>query len=287
MKKSFVNYVILMVLALIWGSSFILMKRGLEVYSYSQVAALRLLIASISLFPFVFFALKKVKRKEWVPLLISAVFGNGFPAFLFAKAQTQLDSSFIGILNSLTPLFTLMLAIMFFKLKPTRANILGIVIGFIGAIYLTVFNWNIEIPIDKYVLYIVLATFFYAISINVIKYYLSELGSIHISALTLLFVGPPMGIYIFNTDFMILVQNSAGVEALVFIVILAVVGTSFAIVLFNQLLKKSSAIFASSVTYLIPIVAIVWGILDAENILTQHIIGATIIFLGIYLANKK
>lgn len=287
MENSFRNYLILILLALIWGSSFILIKRGLEVYSYSQVAALRLLIASISLLPFVFIALKKVKRKEWAPLLVSGIFGNGFPAFLFAKAQTQLDSSFAGILNSLTPLFTLVLAILFFKLKPTRANILGIVIGFIGAVYLTVFNWNIEIAIDKYVSYVVLATFFYAISINVIKYYLVELESIHISALTLLFVGPPMAIYILNTDFIMLVQNSAGLEALFFIVVLAVIGTSFAIVLFNYLLKKSSAIFASSVTYLIPIVAIGWGILDAENILPQHLIGAAIIFLGIYLANKK
>ena len=135
-----------------------------------------------------------------------------------------------------------MLASLFFKLKPTRANILGVVIGLIGAIYLTAFNWNTEISVDKYVLYIVLATFFYAISINVIKYYLAELESIHISALTLLLVGPPMGIYIFNTDFIILAQNAAGLEALIFIVILAVIGTSFAIILFNQLLKKSSAI---------------------------------------------
>ena len=287
MEKSFKNYVILIVLAIIWGSSFILMKRGLEVYSHTQVAALRLLIASISLVPFVFIALKKVKRKHWLPLFVSGVFGNGFPAFLFTKAQTQLDSSFTGIVNSLTPLFTLILGIFFFSLKPTRANMIGILIGFIGAVYLTVSNWNVEIIINSYVFYIVLATLFYAISINVIKRYLRELDAIHISALAFLFVGPPMSMYIFNTDFIILAQSSAGFEALIYIIILAVIGTSFAVVLFNYLLKQSSAIFASSVTYLIPIVAIAWGVFDGENILFQHLIGTTIILASVYLVNKK
>jgi len=287
MEKSFKNYAILILLAVIWGSSFLLMKRGLEVYSYTQVAALRLLIASISLFPFVFIALKKVKRKQWFPLIVSGVFGNGLPAFLFTKAQTQLDSGFTGIVNSLTPLFTLLLGILFFALKPTKANILGILIGFIGAVYLTVSNWDTEIVINNYIFYIVLATLFYAISINVIKRYLGELDAIHISALAFLFVGPPMVMYIFNTDFIILTQSSAGFEALVYIIVLAVIGTSFAVVLFNHLLKQSSAIFASSVTYLIPIVAIAWGVFDGENILLQHLIGAAIILLGVYLVNKK
>ena len=287
MEKSFKNYTILILLAVIWGSSFILMKRGLEVYSHTQVAALRLLIASISLVPFVFSALKKVKRKHWFPLFVSGVFGNGFPAFLFTKAQTQLDSGFTGIVNSLTPLFTLILGIFFFSLTPTRANMIGILIGFIGAVYLTACNWNAEIVINSYVFYIVLATIFYAISINVIKHYLGDLDAIHISALAFLFVGPPMAFYIFNTDFIILAQSSAGFEALIYIIILAVIGTSFAVVLFNYLLKQSSVIFASSVTYLIPIVAIAWGVFDGENILLQHLIGAAIILLGVYLVNKK
>ena len=272
MEKLFKNYAILILLAVIWGSSFILMKRGLEVYSHTQVAALRLLIASVSLFPFVFIALKKVKRKQWGPLIFSGVFGNGLPAFLFAKAQTQLDSSFTGIVNSLTPLFTLLLGIFFFALKPTKVNILGILIGFLGAVYLIAPNWNVEIVINNYVFYIVLATLSYAISINVIKRYLGELDAIYISALAFLFVGPPMAMYIFNTDFIILTQSVAGFEALIYIIILAVIGTSFAVVLFNHLLKQSSTIFASSVTYLIPIVAIAWGVFDGENILLQHLV---------------
>lgn len=287
MKKAFKNYVILILLAIIWGSSFILMKRGLEVYSDTQVAALRLLIASISLVPFIFFAFKKVKTRHWLPLFVSGVFGNGLPAFLFTKAQTQLDSGFVGIINSLTPLFTLVLGGVFFALKPSRKNILGIFIGFIGAVYLTVSNWNTEIIVNSYVFYIVLATLFYAISINVIKHYLEELDPIHISALAFLFVGPPMAIYIFNTNFIVLAQSSAGFEALIYIIILAVIGTSFAVILFNWLLKQSSTIFASSVTYLIPIVAIVWGVFDGENILLQHLIGAAIILTGVYLVNKK
>ena len=287
MEKSFKNYATLILLAIIWGSSFILMKRGLEVYSYTQVAALRLLIAAISLFPFVFIALKKVKRKQWLPLFISGVIGNGFPAFLFTKAQTQLDSGFTGILNSLTPLFTLLLGVFFFASKPNRTNKIGIFIGLVGAVYLSLANLQTDIIINSYVFYVVLATLFYAISINVIKRYLNELDAIHICALAFLFIGPPMAIYIFNTDFIYLAQSTAGFEALIYIIILAVIGTSFAVALFNHLLKQSSAIFASSVTYLIPIVAIAWGIFDGEHILQQHLIGTAIILAGVYLVNKK
>ena len=126
MDKSIRNYLILLFLAVIWGSSFILMKRGLEVFSYTQVSTLRLFIAFLSLLPFVVRAFKRVEKKHWGAIIITAFLGNGIPAFLFTKAQTHLDSSFVGILNSLTPLFTLILGIYFFKSNPSKINIIGI-----------------------------------------------------------------------------------------------------------------------------------------------------------------
>ena len=287
MEKSIKNYIVLVLLAIIWGSSFILMKRGLDVYSYTQVAALRLFIAFLSLTPFLLKAVKVVQKKHIVPIVVMALFGNGIPAFLFTKAQTQLDSSLVGILNSLVPLFTLLLGVYFFKTKPTKTNIVGIIIGLCGAVFLTYSTMGGGVEINSYVYLVILATIMYAISINVIKKYLHDLDALSISSLAFLVIGPFSAIYIFNTDFMALSVTNEGLEALLYITLLAVVGTSSAVVIFNQLISRSSAIFASSVTYLIPIVAIFWGIFDGEKVTLIHLLSVVIILSGVYLVNKK
>jgi len=287
MEKSIKNYIVLVLLAIIWGSSFILMKRGLDVYSYTQVAALRLFIAFLSLTPFLLKAVKVVQKKHIVPIVVMALFGNGIPAFLFTKAQTQLDSSLVGILNSLVPLFTLLLGVYFFKTKPTKTNIVGIIIGLCGAVFLTYSTMGGGVEINSYVYLVILATIMYAISINVIKKYLHDLDALSISSLAFLVIGPFSAIYIFNTDFMALSVTNEGIEALLYITLLAVVGTSSAVVIFNQLISRSSAIFASSVTYLIPIVAIFWGIFDGEKVTLIHLLSVVIILGGVYLVNKK
>ncbi len=287
MEKSVKNYLTLIFLAIVWGSSFILMKKGLESYSYIQVAGLRLFIASLSLLPFIYNAFKKVARKHWIPIIITALLGNGIPAFLFTKAQTHLTSSFVGILNSLTPLFTLLLAVIFFKAKASRTNVLGIIIGFSGASLLASSNLiNISLN-NKYTFLVIIATLSYAISVNVIKKYLYDLDPISISALAFLFIGPISGIYIYDDNIIYLLSSQEGIEALMYIILLAVFGTSLAVVVFNKLIKDSSAIFASSVTYIIPVIAIIWGIADNEEILLHHIIGTIIILCGIYLVNKR
>ena len=287
MEKLIKNYAVLILLAIIWGSSFILMKRGLDVYSYTQVAALRLFIAFLSLTPFLLRAVKVVQKKHIIPIVVMALFGNGIPAFLFTKAQTQLDSSLVGILNSLVPLFTLLLGVYFFRTKPTKTNIAGIIIGLFGAVFLTYSTIGGGVEINDYVFLVILATVMYAISINVIKKYLQDLDALSISSLAFLMIGPFSAIYIFNTDFLVLSASSEGLESLLYIVLLAVVGTSLAVVIFNQLISRSSAIFASSVTYLIPIVAIFWGIFDGEKVTLIHLLSVVIILSGVYLVNKK
>jgi drug/metabolite transporter (DMT)-like permease len=288
MDKSVKNYLTLLFLAIIWGSSFILMKRGLEVFDFMQVATLRIFIAFLSLIPFLPKAFKNVKRKHYLPIIIMALLGNGIPAFLFTKAQTQLDSSLVGILNAIVPLFTLILGVYFFKSKPTKTNIVGIVLGLFGAVLLTVNSLSGGVEVNFYVWLVVLATVFYAISINVIKKYLSDLNASSITALAFLIIGPLSSVYLFSTDFTaVLMSNENGMMALVYIALLSVLGTSMAVIIFNKLISRSSAIFASSVTYLIPIVAILWGVFDGEIITPYHLFGMLIILSGVYLVNKK
>ena len=287
MEKSIKNYLTLLFLATVWGSSFILMKKGLLVFSDVQVAALRLFIAFLSLVPFLFRAFKKVSKKHIFPIVIMAFFGNGIPAFLFTKAQTQLDSSLVGILNSLVPLFTLLLGVYFFKSRPSKTNIAGVLLGLCGAVFLTLFSMGKGVEINNYVLLVVLATVMYAVSINVIKKYLQDIDALSITALAFSIIGPLSAFYIFNADFLTLAKTDQGIEAMLYIALLAVVGTSSAVVIFNKLISRSSAIFASSVTYLIPIIAILWGMFDGEIITIHHILAVAIILSGVYLVNKK
>lgn len=282
-----IRYFYLIVLSLIWGSSFILMKKGLEVFSYEQVAALRLFITSIVLIPFVFSALKKIKKKHYVPILVAALFGSGIPAFLFTLAQTYLDSSFVGILNSLTPLFTFCIGIIIFNQKYHKINLLGIFIGLIGAIFLSLNNLNQSISINIYVYLVVFASLLYAISANVIKRYLYDLDSTDITSIVFLIVGPLSGVYIFSTDFIVLFDNNKAYESLAYITILAIICTALAGVIFYKLIKISSPTFATSVTYLIPIVALFWGFIDGEKLIGQYFVGVALIFSGLYLVNKK
>ena len=281
------NWSIMILLAFIWGSSFILMKKGLHIFSYTQVADLRMSLAWLSLLPLVWSQLKKTPAHFWIPLAVVGLFGNGIPAFLFTKAQTQLDSSLTGILNALVPLFTLLIAVFVFKIKVKWYNILGILIGLTGAIWLVAGD-GVVMKNAHYAWFVVVATICYAISLNTIKNYLGELNPIHITGLAFFFVGPPTLIHLFSTDFLeIMNTQEKAWSALGYIFILAVIGTSMAVAIFNKLVARTTAIFASSVTYLIPIFAIMWGVIDGEQIALQHILGTAIIFAGIYLVNKQ
>ena len=285
-NQHIINFGIMFLLAFIWGSSFILMKRGLEVFSYTQVADLRMCLAWLSLVPFVWNKMGKLEKKHWIPLAVVGVFGNGVPAFLFTKAQTQIDSSLAGILNALVPLFTLIIAVAVFKTKVKTHNIIGVLIGLCGAVWLIAGNGLVTDNIC-FAGFVVVATICYAISLNTIKNYLGQLNPILISGVAFFFVGPPTLIHLFGTDFFELMNNDPKAwSGLVYLVLLAVVGTSFAVVLFNKLVAQTTAIFASSVTYLIPVFAIMWGIIDGEHIQIHHLLGTGIIFGGIYLVNK-
>jgi drug/metabolite transporter (DMT)-like permease len=263
------------------------MKRGVEVYTFMEVAILRLSIAFLVLIPFAWNKIRTTHIKYWPPIIVVAIFGNGIPAFLFTKAQTTLDSSLIGILNSLVPLFTFVIATFVFKSKWKISNLIGIILGLIGAIWL-ISSTGLDLNNIKNSWLIIIATLCYAISLNTIKNYLQQMTALDISALAFLIVGPPCIVALFFSDFVNTLQfHPKAWSALAYIVILSVFGTAIALILFNQLVKRTTAIFSSSVTYLIPIVAIAWGMIDGEKISLNYIVAILIIFTGIYLVNKK
>ena len=288
LNKKSIQWLTLFFLAFIWGSSFILMKRGLDVYSHNEVAALRISLAFIVMLPFAIKHFKKVDKVYWKYIFIVGLLGNFIPAFLFTKAQTEISSALTGMLNSLVPVFSLLIALFVFKAKIQKIQSLGVFIGLIGATGLIISNGlNFESSNISYTLYIIVATICYAISVNVIKNYLKEINSIAITALAFFMVGPWAIIYLFTTDFVsTTLTNPNALLSLNYIAILAVFGTALAVIVFNMLIKKTTTIFATSVTYLIPVIAILWGIFDNEAINFYHILSIAIIFTGVYFINK-
>lgn len=278
----------LILLAFIWGSSFILMKKGLEEYNHTTVAALRVTIASIFLLPFAFKYFASIEKKHWKYIIISGILGNGIPAFLFTLAQTKIPSSISGILNSLTPIFALIIGGLIFKRKTNHSNIAGVLIGLSGAIGLILSEGiNLKNSNLSYSIFIIIATICYAFTVNIIKTYLKEVNSIAITALAFLSIGPITMIYlIFGTSFFKNLGHTVSFLPLFQISILAIVGTALSVILFNILIKKVSTLFATSVTYLIPAFAIIWGVIDGESITFIHIICLSITLLGIYFINK-
>lgn len=290
MNTRFINWLILIALAITWGSSFILMKRGLDAFSSDEVAALRIFIAFIFLSPLLIKHFKKEHLKHWKGFVGMGLLGNFIPAFLFTKAETGISSSLTGMLNSLTPLFTMLLGVLMFKTKTKLINAIGIFIGFIGAIGLLAVGKSDDTDNSLlFCLFVVLATICYALSVNIIKKELGGVNSVTATVWAMTFIGPLAGVYLFGaTDFISdFNSNPKAFESLGYVSVLAIFGTALSVIIFNVLIKNTNALFASSVTYLIPIVAMMWGVLDGEVILPFHILSIGVILLGVYLVNKK
>jgi len=287
-KKPFA-ILLLMVLALIWGSSFILMKRGLEQFRPSQVAAIRLSVAFICLFPFVIGQIKKIEPSRWKFILVSGMLGNGIPAFLFTAAQTKVSSSAAGVLNSLTPVFTVITGYFLFRNKFSAMRIAGVFLGLLGAVILVIIHGEGKFSGDAYhASLIVIATLCYGISVNTIRNKLSELRPLLIAGFALSLAGIPAMIYLFTTNFpQRLASGTPAQVSFMYVCLLAIFGTALSVVLFNYLIKISGALFSTSVTYLIPVVAVLWGILDGESMGAGLIIGMLLILSGVYLIGKK
>lgn len=294
MKINWVNWAMLIGLSAIWGSSFILMKLGMYsdshevIFTSNQVASLRMLIAGLALLPWSIIALKKLKNyKDLFPLFIVGLCGNFLPAYLFTYAETGLSSGYTGMLNSFTPIFAILIGFIAFRNKLNSYQIIGLIIGTIGIVSLSLSGDEQTMYGDlQHVLAVVLATFFYGISMNTIKFKLGHLKGIDITSIAFGLMLIPSLIFTGLTDTHInFVESPAALKGLFYITILSVVGTAFAVFLFSVLIARASLLFSSSVTYLIPIFASVIGLGFGEQLNSIQFISMAIVLSGIYIAN--
>ncbi|NVK64095.1 MAG: DMT family transporter [Flavobacteriales bacterium] len=294
MSKRTLSWVLLVFLALIWGSSFILMKRamftidGAPLFSDSQVGALRMFLAALALLPF---SIKHLSTlRDWGTigkLAIVGFCGNFFPAFLFTYAETGISSGYAGMLNSCTPIFAILIGAFIFKDRLTRIQIIGISIGTAGVISLMLAGQDLSISGNwTHVIAVVIATLCYAISLNTIRHTLSHLKSVQIASLAFLITFLPSTFLIWKQDVLgTLTSTDGATEGLIAVIILSVIGTAFALIVFNRVIALSSVVFASSVTYLIPIVAVIIGISFGETINLWQILSMGVVISGVFIAN--
>lgn len=287
MNSAQIRWFILLILALVWGSSFILMKKALVGLTPIQVGALRMIFTSLALFTVGLKKIRSINRKQWFYLGITALVGTFFPVFLFAFAVQRIDSAIVSILNSLTPLNTLIVGALFFDYRFLRKQVLGVLIGLIGAAVLILKGAELN-PEQNYffALFIVVASIGYAFNVNILKKHLSDLNALTITTGNFVVLIIPALITLAFTGFFDVDYIAQAESSIYYLLLLAVFGTAMAKTLFNKLVQVSSPIFSSSVTYLIPIVAISWGVMDGERIYADQFLAGLLILLGVYLTNQ-
>ena len=279
----------LIALSLIWGSSFILIKKALLGLEASQLGSLRIIFSSIFIFLIAWRNIFTIKKIEWKWITISAFLGSFFPAFLFAFAEKEIDSSVASIINSIVPLNTLILGMIIFKIESTKRQIIGVLVGFFGT-YLLISS-GLKLNPDQnynYAGLVILCSFLYALNVNIIKKYLQHLSALTITVghFTAIIV-PAVLVFLFSDFEFSSLEKDEVKTSIFYVFILALFGTALAKIIFNKLIKISSPVFASSVTYSMLIVSIFWGIVDGEKFSIYQLIATLIIVFGVILTNKK
>lgn len=289
-KKHIEAWVLLVLLSLIWGSSFILIKKGLIHLTPAEVAAIRVLSGSVVVAPIALGRLRGLEVRELLIIIFTGFIGTMLPAFLFAYAETRLESGITGILNALTPLWIVTVSFVFFNYKLRSREITGLLLGFAGSVILLFAGSGGDFgKLNFFIFFVILATALYGINLNIIKFVLVKVPALTISTVSLLLLGPVALVFLtFYTGFgekvyhLQLIRNS-----LLSVLILGILGTGLALILFNRLIKLTKPVFSGSVTYFIPVVSIFWGIMDGEDTYLAHFIGMFVIFTGVFLSNRK
>ena len=265
------------------------MFRGLDAFSFSQVAALRIGMAFLFLLPLGIKLYSKELWSNWKAGAAMGIFGNLIPAFLFVKAETMISTALTGMLNSLTPLFTLITGLVIFKVPVTKIQIVGIIVGLAATIgLLQIGNDNDYTNAFMGGGLVILATIGYGFSVNIIKAKLSHLNAVSATLLALSIIGPVAIAYLFTTDFFHVLQtHPLALQSLGYVAILGIVGTALSVIVYNILIRDAGVLFAASVTYAIPIVAMMWGILAGENVTWMHLLFILGILSGVWMVNKK
>lgn len=272
-----------------WGSSFILIKKALVGLTPIQLGGLRIVFASLILFLFGFRSIRTLSIKDWKWVTWAGLLSSFFPPFLFALAQTQIDSGVTSILNSVVPLLTTLVGVLLFGALITKRQVAGVFIGLAGTIALVVAGMDFN-PNQNYwyAIFILLSALAYALNINIIKKHLNHLSPLAVTTASFSIAFLPALVLVIYSGFFNEVQGNITMQSsLWYLLILAIVGTSIANIFFNKLIQLSSPVFAASVTYLIPLVAIFWGVLDGESLNAYQLIGGLVILLGVWMVNRR
>jgi drug/metabolite transporter (DMT)-like permease len=283
------SFIILFVLSVIWGCSFILIKKALLAFHPVQAASMRLGVSALTFLPILIYHRKDIDFSKWFKFLLVGLTGSGIPAFMFSIAQTKLASSVSGMLNSLTPIWTLIVGFLIFKIEFSRTKLIGVFIGFLGALSLIIFNSDTSGTNDNlwYASLVVIATLCYGTSVNMVQAFFKGTKPIIISAMSFFLTGVPAVIYLIVSNIgHTITTHPQGYYSLGAVTLLSIFGTVIASILFYYLVQKTSAIFASTVTYMMPFMAILVGVLDGEPFLFVHLIGMALILVGVYLSKK-
>lgn len=282
------HFVILGILSIVWGSSFILIKKALVSFEPLDLACMRIAISAIAFTPVILYKRKKIPWKNWKLFLAVGLTGSGIPAFMYFLAQTNINSMVSGLLNSLTPIWTLIIGVLVFKNPFTQSKLTGVILGFIGAALLMIFGENEGTNANLwYGLFVVVGTLCYGMSGNLVKHYFQNLDSIIISAASFFLIGAPAIVYLwYSAPFDGLTYNQEEVYSLVSLILLALIGTVLATIIFYKLIQETNAVFGSSVAYLMPLVAIMWGYFDGEGFGVFVLLSMALILSGVYLIKK-
>ena len=290
MKNPNVKWIYLIILSLIRGSSFILIKKSLLGLTAYQLGALRTIITGIILLAVGYNKLKTIPKSKWKWLLLSGLLGSFIPSFFFAIAETEIDSAVASILNSLVPLNTILLGFAVFRIASTKRQILGVIVGFVGTAILILKGSELN-PNQNYLYagFVIASTLMYAVNVNIIKRYLQDVKPLAIAAGNYVFIVIPALIILLFTDFFTseTFNNPYLPSALFYVTILSAFGTALAKLIFNKLVQISTPVFASSVTYVMPIIALIWGVIDGESFSFIQGLAALLILAGVYLSHKK
>tara|TARA_Y100000385_G_scaffold48372_1_gene44944 strand:+ start:3476 stop:4348 length:873 start_codon:yes stop_codon:yes gene_type:complete len=288
MDNKNLKWIYLLILSFVWGSSYILIKKALIGLSPLQVGSLRTIISTVLLLVIGYSSLKSIPKDKWKWILITGLV-SFIPPFLFAYAQTEIDSALAAILNSLTPLATLLIGVGFYRFKIDSKQISGVIIGLIGSVLL-MYQGSVINPDQNllYVFFIIFASVLYALQVNLLKVHLQDVSAVAITVGNFIFIFPLAVVIFFMSDYKQIDISDKDVKVALFcLIILSIVGTVFAKILFNKFVQIASPVFASSVTYILPIVALFWGLLDGEIFTLNQFFATLIILIGVYLANKK
>ena len=283
------KWIYLIILSVVWGSSFILIKKALIGLTAFQVGSFRIIFAAIFLILVGFKSISRLTRRQWKWIIVSGFLGSFFPVYLFSFAETEIDSAVASILNATTPLLTLVLGAILFRAVFTQNKILGVIVGLTGTIGL-IFSGASLNPDQNYwySFLVVIAAGCYALNVNILKTRMSDISPLGIAAGNFSALLLPAILILYFTDFFELTHYSSKIEWSVFYVaILGVIGTGVAMIIFNKLVQISDPVFTTSVTYTIPLVALGWGILDGEVFSLWELISAFIILIGVFIVNRS